>query len=106
MRGIPRRSFAVHCRRRGFVSVDAVIGLGIVAVLAAALAVAVNRKQHAADRLADMRDASSAAEHALAQMQTGGAPAFTGVQVERQQPGDDAAVPAGYVWVRVRAERD
>ena len=83
------------------------MGLAIITILAAALVLALNRRQHAGDRLSDTRGAAWAAEQAMAQMQAGGKPAtgdWSAITVEAM-PGDESA-PRGYVWVRVRADRN
>lgn len=84
------------------------MGLAILAVLAGALVVALNRRQRAGERLSDVRGAAWAAEHALVQMQAGGKPAAHagsgGVAVEIVD--GDASAPKGFVWVRVRGERN
>jgi type II secretory pathway pseudopilin PulG len=95
-------------RGRGLITVDAVTGLVIIAVLAGALVLALNRRQMAGDRLSDARGAAWAAESALVQMQAGGrpvAPDGSEVVVEALGGGDEAA-PRGYVWVRVRGLRN
>jgi type II secretory pathway pseudopilin PulG len=92
------------------ITVDAVTGLVIIAVLAGALVLALNRRQMAGDRLSDARGAAWAAESALVQMQSGGkpvAPDGSEVVVEALGGGGDhAGAPRGYVWVRVRGLRN
>ena len=105
---------AQHQRRggtcRGFVMADVVLGMAILAVLAAAFFVSVHKQRRGAERLADMRGAAWDAEYALAAMQSGGKPSED-VQVERLAEADGAAgaanvVPDGYAWVRVSAQRN
>ena len=100
-RGCPSRA---HVSPRGFVIIDVVIGLMILAAVAAALIVALNRHQHASSRLAETRGLTWAAEQAMAELQSGRKPQGDGIQVESSST--DAAPPAGYAWVRVRAERN
>src|SRR5688572_19943226 len=87
--------------RRGLITPDAVMGLAIITILAAALVVALNRRQHAGDRLSDTRGAAWAAEQALVEMQAGGKPApaadGTSLLVEAI-PGEEPAAGGGYVW--------
>jgi type II secretory pathway pseudopilin PulG len=90
-------------RTRAFVLLDAVIGMMILGALAAALLVALNRQRVAADRLAETRGATWAAEQALAELQSGRKPTGEGVKVEAVAM--QAAPPIGQAWVRVRAER-
>ena len=93
--------------RLGFITPDAVMGLAILAVLAGALFVALNRRQRAGDRLSDTRGAAWAAEQALVQMQAGGKPAVgDGNTVAVETIAGDESAPAGYAWVRVRGERN
>lgn len=88
-------------------TVDAVMGLAILAILAGALAVGVNRSRDAGHRLSDTRGAAWAAEQALMQMQTSGKPAASdAVAIERLEAVEASSAPAGYVWVRVRAQRN
>ena len=96
-------------RSRGLITPDAVMGLAILAILAGALVVALNRRQIAGDRLSDVRGAAWAAEDALVQMQAGGkpvAPEGAEVVVEPLGGGDAETAPRGYAWVRVRGQRN
>jgi type II secretory pathway pseudopilin PulG len=83
---------------------DALIGLAIVGALVAALLVGMNRQRGAAERMANTRGATWAAEQALTEMQAGRKPSGSEIRVD-PSPADGAA-PAGYAWVRVRAERN
>ena len=96
-------SRARRCHRRGFFSTDALVGLLIVAALAAALAVGAGRARRAALRLADTREAMHLAERAL-----------VALQFDKAVPADapDARIvvqtlpdpaPAGQRWVEVSA---
>ena len=115
---------------RAFMLADAVMGLAIVALLAASMAVVLNRQAHGTRRLADERAATWAAELALAQLRAGrpaaevapagagaagaagataeagadaDAVAGTGTESIEVEPAAGGAAPAGYEWVRVRA---
>ena len=88
-------------RPRGFVVVDAVAGLALLAVLAMAIVIAVRSQGMASQRLSDSRGATWAAEQAIAEMQAG-RPAGGNVRVEAV---DADKTPDGFAWVRVRAER-
>src|SRR5687768_11833836 len=94
-------------RLRGLITPDAVMGLGIIAVLAAVLVLSLNRRQRAGERLSDTRGAAWAAEQALVQMQAGETSvAVEGSSIAVEPLPDDPIVPAGYAWVRVRSERN
>jgi hypothetical protein len=83
-------------RQRGFLAVDAVIGIGIVLVLLMMLSAAIAKERHAERGMADRRAAVRQAETALFELQAGEA-APPGVRMEKLP---DAA-PAGYAWMRV-----
>jgi type II secretory pathway pseudopilin PulG len=106
LRSAPNPACRVAARvlPRGFVIIDVVIGLAILAAIGAALVVALNRQQGAAARLAETRGLTWAAEQAMAELQSGRKPQVEGVRVEASPA--EAAPPAGYAWVRVRAERN
>ena len=88
---------------RAFFTTDALVGLIVVAALAAALAVAAGRQRRAITRLADSRAAVHLAERAIASLQTA-RPVPEPSADERIDvaplPGD---APPGQQWVRVTA---
>jgi type II secretory pathway pseudopilin PulG len=92
--------------RRGLFIADAVAALAIVGVLTAALVVVLGRQRRAAHNLADMREATRAAEAVLADLQAGRQPrdsAAGGVTI-RPLPSnadDKQTTPAGQGWVEV-----
>jgi hypothetical protein len=61
-------------RRRGYIFIDTVAGLGLIGVIAGLLAVAVNRDQAAMHHLADRRTASRLAQSALVWLEQGRKP--------------------------------
>ncbi|MBC8109278.1 MAG: type II secretion system protein [Anaerolineae bacterium] len=90
--------------RRGFLLIDMVIGLLLLAVMTTVLAVGVRSRQKGSAHLTDTRAALRSAEAALYELQAG-APAPTSrkdvaVRIIDQQ--SDTA-PAGHRWVRVEA---
>ena len=88
---------------RGFFTTDAVVGLIVVAALAAALAVAAGRQRRAVTRLADSREAIHLAERAMISLQIGTPipPVGADERVGVEPLPDDA--PAKQQWVRVTA---
>ena len=90
-------------RRRGIMVTDAVVALTIIAVLSTALVVAINRGHRATARLAAQRGATWAAEAALTQLQAGQSPNMDGIEIERLAV---PKAPAGFGWVRVKAQHD
>lgn len=88
-------------KRRGFFLEDAAVGLALVALLAGLLALALNRQNHAARKLADTRAALRLAEQTLLDLQTGQArPPDPRVQIRPLEP---PPLP-GQTWVEVAAE--
>jgi type II secretory pathway pseudopilin PulG len=91
-------------RRRGYMLLDAVMGLAMVGILTTALVVAINRQHRAEQKLADSRAAVRLAERALAEMQASGkAPARderTRIEVRLVDGGVDGR---DQVWVEVIA---
>ena len=88
-------------RAQGFFTTDALVGLLIVAALAAALAVGAGQHRRATTRLADAREALHVAERALVALQCGKPvpPDADDARVVVQTLPDVA--PAGQRWVDV-----
>ena len=90
-------------RRRGFMVMDAVGGLILVAILATVLAVALNRQNRAQQKLADSRAAVRVAERVLAELQASAKPAMEEDQTRiAVVPAEGAPDVRGLVWVEVR----
>ena len=90
-------------RARGFMILDAIIGIAILGAIMLIIAIAIQRERRAGDRLSQSRHAVRAAEAVLSQLQAG-----------RQMPCDPqgaavqlhdvaAGAPHGYHWVEVQA---
>ena len=79
------------------------IGLAVVVVLTAALAISVTRSQHAAQRLADARAAARLAEATITALQTGGSPpaAPNGATVKVRRLDASTDLPPGSAWANV-----
>src|SRR5688500_9414702 len=90
-------------RRHGWFATEAVLGLAVVMILTAALALSVTRSQRAAQRLADSRAAARLAEATITALQSGNpapaTPAGATVQVRRLDPAAD--LPPGTTWANV-----
>jgi type II secretory pathway pseudopilin PulG len=86
---------------------DAIIALGVVAILATALAVSVSRQNLASQRLAEQRAGMRLAEQTILAMQTGQTPptppAEMNVSVRRLE--FKGEMPAGSTWVTVTVKR-
>jgi hypothetical protein len=84
---------------------DIMIGLGMVAALAAVLASAVGRERTAELRLADDRAAVRVAEHALLDLQNSQPlpPLPADVRVAVHAVSDAPVAPAGFAWADVEA---
>lgn len=85
-------------RRRGIFTLDAAMGLAIIAILGGILTTALVQHSKIIDRFADQRSATRAAEAALLQLQTGESP-----DPPLEIHPFDTPAPPGEVWVRVRA---
>jgi len=90
--------------RRGFLLMDMVIGLLLLATMTTVLAVGVRSRQKGGAHLLDTRAALRSAEAALYELQSGAAApsARRGVNVRVVEQKSDTA-PAGHRWVRVEA---
>jgi len=86
-------------RDRGWVFIDVLNGLIIVAILAAILGAAATARQRAMKRLSDSREAQRVAEAAIISMQAG-QPAGNGVVV---RPLSTESPVEGKLWVQVEA---
>jgi len=97
-------SKAARWNRDGFVLLDLMTGLFLMAVLAAVLFVGVQTRAKAAARLAESRAAVRSAEAALGELQSGEKNPLprAGVAV-RVIDEPSAPAPSGYRWVRVEA---
>ena len=87
-------------RRRGWVFIDVLTAMLMVAGMIAIVAIALNRQKTALQRLADTRDAAHQTEAVLVSMQSGGSPDLSGAAWHAQTL-NDAAPVAGRRWVRV-----
>jgi hypothetical protein len=90
--------------RPAFLTADLLIGIGIVAVLAASVFVILGRASRLANKMSDSRAAARSAESALADLQAD-RPLKTppGVTITvRAEPG--GASVRGYVWARASAK--
>jgi len=89
--------------RRGFMLMDVIGGLILVATLATVLAIAMNRQNRAQQKLADSRAAVRIAERVLADLQTSGKTAAddddTRITIHRAEGAADAR---GLAWAEVR----
>ena len=93
--------------RRGIMLLDALIALGVVAILILVLSVAMTRQQRASRALAEHRRAIRAAEAGLSRMQAGqDLPENLFDARLSQQPVNSSAAPAGYHWIRIEAKVD
>lgn len=96
----------MRCARRAapaFFTTDALVGLIIVAALAAALAVAAGQQRRSVTRLSDSREAIHLADRAMVLLQTGRpVPAAAADERVDVEPLPDDA-PGGQRWVRVTA---
>lgn len=92
---------------RGFMLIDAIIGMAVVGAVMVVMAVAMGRERRAAGTLAQTRRAVRAAEAALTELQAGRTMPMEmdGATVQIQNvPGTVA--PPGFRWVEVRATSD
>jgi type II secretory pathway pseudopilin PulG len=92
----------VSVRRRAFFTIDALIGLLIVAVLAAALGVALARQRRALTRFEDARSAIHLAERTLIELQNRRTLTRGRAEVAVRNL-DDTAAPDGYAWIEITA---
>ena len=91
-------------RHHGFMAMDAIAAIMIVAALATALAIGMNRQESAMRRLHDQRSAANVAERVLTRLQSGGASQnYEGSKVE-VVPMKSPQAPSGYAWVEVRVK--
>lgn len=99
------RSRSAH--RGGWFMVDALLSMGVIVIIAAALAASMAQQRKAEARLAASRDAIRIAEHALLALQAGqtapSPPAGTTLEVSKS---DSTQAPSGWYWVTVRVTRD
>jgi type II secretory pathway pseudopilin PulG len=104
-----------RCRRRrgGWFILDALLAIGVIVVLAAALASSMVRQRRAEDRLAASRESVRLAEQALVALQSGGTaptpPQGVAIEIrpsDQSAPHAASAAPAGWRWVTVRVTRD
>ena len=92
-----------NARRNAYFIADAVIGIAIVAVLSVSLIGLLGRRRQAAQRLADLREATRAAEAVLTNLQAGkpawgpGAAPGSAATVRQLAPSD----APGRAWVEV-----
>lgn len=95
---------AASAASRGFMLADAIIGMAVLATVMVVLAIGLSREHRSSETLSQSRRAVRAAEAALADLQAGRAmPAeFDGAAL-RIQGAENAAAPAGFRWVEVRA---
>ena len=88
--------------RRGFMLIDVIVGLIVVAILTVTLGVAVTKQRRATDRLGDSRESMRLAEQTLTSLQTAAppptAPQDVTVSVKRD---DSIRAPSGCVWALV-----
>lgn len=93
--------------RRGIMLLDAMIALGIVAILILVLSIAMARQQRASRALAEHRRAIRAAEAAMMRMQAGQDLPDNLFDVQlSQQPLASNTAPAGYHWIHIEAKAD
>ena len=95
----PDRQRPIVRRPRAFVLADMLIGLFVVLTLAGLMGTSAVWHRRAADRMADARAATAAADGALVKLAQGHPPG-AGVRVEPVSGGE--AIP-GHAWVRVTA---
>ncbi|HEY8668605.1 MAG TPA: hypothetical protein VIL86_18305 [Tepidisphaeraceae bacterium] len=90
--------------RRGFLSLDVAIALGMAVILAITLASAVGKQRLAAAKLSDLRQATRLAEETLTSLQMGTKPpaGMEGAKVSKKNLGESNDAP-GFVWVEVTA---
>ncbi len=98
---------ALTCRR-GFMLMDALGGIILVASLATILAVAINRQSRAEQKLADIRAAARMAEEVATDLQTQPAPAVekaARVDVSVTIHALDTAAISGHAWAEITVTR-
>ena len=102
--GAAMRPSQSHYPRRGFILIDTVVGMALVAGMIVLLGVQLQQHRHVTERLAQRRAALNLAERVLTDLQAG-QPAPTperGMTVKvAKVPGAMAATDAGQ-WVEVR----
>lgn len=93
-------------KRGGWFLIDALVAIGVIALLTTALATSMTKQRRAEDRLAASRESVRLAEQALVALQAKQSapqpPEGTSLQVLPS----DASAPAGWRWVTVRVTRD
>jgi hypothetical protein len=82
--------------RHGIFTIEAILGLALIVVIAAALGAVTDKQQRAAILAADRRSAMREAESALTLLQSG-QPLPSNVSLIRL----DAPAPPGWIWVQV-----
>ena len=96
------RTQRTHRDRRGFMLMDVIVGLIVVAVLTVTLGVAVTKQRRASDRLGDSRESARLAEQTLTALQTAvpppAAPEGATVSVRRDEA---TKAPDGCMWAVV-----
>ena len=93
-------------KRGGWFLIDALVAIGVIALLTAALATTMTKQRRAEDRLAASRESVRLAEQALVSLQARQPapqpPEGTSLDIAPA----DAVAPAGWRWVTVRVTRD
>jgi hypothetical protein len=90
-------------RRRGTLTIEAIIGIIILSVMLTLVMVAVVQRNRALQRLADVRDMVRRNENALLALQAGQPTGDAGVTVRKLAKEPPAA---GWVWVEVSISKD
>ena len=89
---------------RGFMFIDAIIGLALVGIMVAILGVTLTKRQRALREMAEQRTVQRAAETALDQVHAGKPlPANIGEVAIKMSDAAGGQAPAGYHWVQVQA---
>lgn len=90
---------------RGFLMIELVTGLALVAFVVTMMAVALHRQAKVSDRLREAREATMLAERTLTALQTGhSAPASTKGQGVRISHANQEPAGTKWVWVTVDAQ--
>ena len=89
-------------KRRGIMLTDVVLGIALLAMVAALLATTVARQAQATERLAASRAAMRFAERVVGDLQLGQAPPASDERTRWQVKPLESPAPRGRVWVEVR----
>jgi hypothetical protein len=90
--------------RQGFMAVDMIFGIIIVAIITAVLLGTVRHERNAEAALADSRGAMHLAEHAMLNLQHNQPLPIVSSEMQlKVQPAGDGVAPAGFGWAKIEA---